>query len=160
FHVLPIEEPPERDVLRILIQVMRQLEQQHRVRFRLDVLPTVLDLTRRYVRHLSFPGKAAVFLRRLAVKYRNGEVTRRDALVEFHEQSGLALSFLDSEQKLDRDEVLAELGKEIIGQPRALEAAADVIGIAKARLNDPDRPLASFLFLGPTGVGKTQCAKA
>ncbi len=160
FHVLPVEEPPERDVLRILIQVMRQLEQQHGVRFRLDVLPTVLDLTRRYVRHLSFPGKAAVFLRRLAVKYRNGEVTRRDALVEFHEQSGLALSLLDSEQKLARDEVLAELGKEIIGQPRALEAAADVIGIAKARLNEPDRPLASFLFLGPTGVGKTQCARA
>src|SRR5262249_45537500 len=36
----------------------------------------------------------------------------------------------------------------------------DVLAIAKARLNDPDRPLASFLFLGPTGVGKTQCARA
>src|SRR5262249_45599468 len=41
-----------------------------------------------------------------------------------------------------------------------LEAADDVIAVAKARLNDPDRPLASFLFLGPTGVGKTQCAKS
>ena len=160
FHVLPVEEPGEQDTLRILIQVMRQLEPKHRARFRLDVLPTVLDLTRRYVRHLSFPGKAAVFLRRLAVKYRNGEVSRTDALVEFHEQSGLSMTFLDSEQKLDRLDVLAALGKEIIGQPRALEASADVIGVAKARLNDPDRPLASFLFLGPTGVGKTQCAKA
>src|SRR5262249_40923978 len=59
-----------------------------------------------------------------------------------------------------REEILEALGKEIIGQPDALGAAADVITVAKARLNDPDRPLGVFLFLGPTGVGKTQCAKA
>lgn len=159
FHLVPVAEPSETDNLRVLIQVVRQLESQHRVRFKLDVLPSVLDLTRRYSRHLAFPGKAALFLRRLAVKYRNGEVTRHEALAEFHEQSGLSMTFLDAEQKLSRADVLKALSADTIGQPRALEVASDVIGIAKARLNDPDRPLASFLFLGPTGVGKTQCAK-
>jgi DNA polymerase III delta prime subunit len=48
----------------------------------------------------------------------------------------------------------------VVGQAEAVEALADVVSIAKARLNDPDRPLAAFLFLGPTGVGKTECAKA
>ena len=48
----------------------------------------------------------------------------------------------------------------MIGQTDAVEALADVVSVAKARLNDPDRPLAAFLFLGPTGVGKTECAKA
>ena len=66
----------------------------------------------------------------------------------------------DPDRKLERGQILQDLGRKIIGQRAALTAAADVISVAKARLNDPDRPLASFLFLGPTGVGKTQCAKA
>ncbi|MBI1918951.1 MAG: ATP-dependent Clp protease ATP-binding subunit [Planctomycetes bacterium] len=160
FHVLPVHEPTERDNLRIQIAVMRQLEGQHRCRFALDVLPAVLDLQRRYVRHLSFPGKAAMFLRRLAVKFRRGDISRDAVLAEFHAQSGLALSFLDTRTKLDPQEVTQALERQVIGQPAALQAAANVVSIAKARLNDPERPLASFLFLGPTGVGKTQCAKA
>jgi ATP-dependent Clp protease ATP-binding subunit ClpC len=52
------------------------------------------------------------------------------------------------------------LSREVIGQRPAVAACADAVTIAKARLNDPARPIASFLFLGPTGVGKTQCAKS
>ncbi len=53
-----------------------------------------------------------------------------------------------------------KLQAQVVGQTEAVEALADVVSVAKARLNDPDRPLAAFLFLGPTGVGKTECAKA
>jgi ATP-dependent Clp protease ATP-binding subunit ClpA len=160
FHRLPLAEPGDEDNLRLLIATTRQLEGQHGTRFDLDVLPTVIDLQRRYARGLSFPGKAALFLRRLAVKYRRGRVGRLEALQEFQAQSGLALGFLDGQVKLRRDDVIAALQQDVVGQARALEACADVLAIAKARLNDPDRPLASFLFLGPTGVGKTQCARA
>jgi ATP-dependent Clp protease ATP-binding subunit ClpA len=160
FHVLPLQEPSGRDVLRILIEVQRQLEMQHRCRFDLDVLSTVLDLQRRYVRHLSFPGKAAMFLRRIAVKNRRFAIERDNVLQEFHLQSGLSLTFLDNREKLAAAEVIKRMENQVIGQPYALQACAEVVSIAKARLNDPERPLASFLFLGPTGVGKTQCAKA
>jgi ATP-dependent Clp protease ATP-binding subunit ClpA len=160
FGVLPVREPTDEHTLRILVAVCRQLEAQHRVTFRLDVLPAVLDLQRRYVRHLAFPGKAAVQMRRLAVKHRGGTVGRATSLIEFHEQSGLAMTLLDGNRTLQREEVLAALREDVTGQQAALEALADVIGIAKARLNDPGRPLASLLFLGPTGVGKTHCAKA
>jgi ATP-dependent Clp protease ATP-binding subunit ClpA len=160
FHLLPVKEPGEEENLRVLISVQRQLEARHRCRFGLEVLPAVLDLQRRYVRGVSFPGKAALFLRRLAVKGRLAGVSRANVLDEFHAQSGLALTFLDSRARLERRQVIEALGRTVIGQDAALEAAADVIAVAKARLNDPDRPLASFLFLGPTGVGKTQCAKS
>src|SRR5262249_42112228 len=143
-----------------LIAVARQLEGLHEVRFGLDVLPTAIDLTRRYVRHQAFPGKTAVVLRRLAVKNRKSEVNRTAALAAFHEQTGLSLALLDTRQKLAGQDVVGALESEIIGQRAALEACADVVSIAKARLNEPDRPLGVFLFLGPTGVGKTQCAKA
>jgi ATP-dependent Clp protease ATP-binding subunit ClpC len=179
FHILPVREPPDADNLRILIGVQRRLEGKHRCGFDLDVLPTVIDLQRRYDRTAAFPGKAARMLTRLAVKAEtnplaDGEpatdkpdpfaptsvVTRDRVLQEFQAQSGLSLAFVDRRARLDRADILAALSAQVIGQAEAVEAAADVIAVAKARLNDPDRPLAAFLFLGPTGVGKTETAKA
>ncbi len=177
FHLLPIGEPTDRDNLQIMIQTQRQDEDRHGCVFDLEVLPTVLDLTRRYVRDAAYPGKAARMLRQLAVrgsqlrrpkeeKARLGEMpprpvlSRQDVYQEFQAQTGLAMQFLDPRGRLERREILEALGDRVVGQPHALEAVADVLAIAKARLNDPDRPLATFLFLGPTGVGKTECAKA
>jgi DNA polymerase III delta prime subunit len=144
-----------------------------------------MDLQRRYDRTAAFPGKAAAVLTRLAVRLSakqeellaaveygttrpsdgydyppRPEVKRDDVLADFAARSGLSLAFLDPKERLDRDDVRDKLQEQVIGQAEAVEALADVVSIAKARLNDPDRPLAAFLFLGPTGVGKTECAKA
>jgi ATP-dependent Clp protease ATP-binding subunit ClpB len=54
----------------------------------------------------------------------------------------------------------AEIGKRVIGQKRAVQAVSDAVRRARAGVSDPDRPTGSFLFLGPTGVGKTELAKA
>jgi ATP-dependent Clp protease ATP-binding subunit ClpB len=53
-----------------------------------------------------------------------------------------------------------ELHKRVIGQDEAVEAVSDAIQRSRAGLSDPNRPIASFMFLGPTGVGKTELAKA
>ena len=160
FHVLPLDPPAEPDNLRILVGALRHLEGRHRCRFGTDVLPVVLDLQRRYAREAEFPGKAVAYLKRLAVKYQDVDVKYPQVIDEFHAQTGLAVTFLDARKRLEREEIVEALRRDVVGQEAALEAAADVLGIAKARLNDPDRPLGSLLFLGPTGVGKTQCAKA
>jgi ATP-dependent Clp protease ATP-binding subunit ClpC len=160
FHLLKIKEPDEDTTFRILLSAMRGLERKHHTAFATEVFPTVMDVQRRYTRDAVFPGKAALFLQQLAVKFRNEQVTRDDVLKEFHAKSGLSVNFLNDETQLARQEVTDALGKEVIGQDAALEACADVVAMAKARLNDTDRPLASFLFLGPTGVGKTQGAKS
>ncbi len=63
----------------------------------------------------------------------------------------------------ERDKLLRmeeELGKRVIGQREAVEAVSNAVRRARAGLNDPNRPLGSFLFLGPTGVGKTELTKA
>ena len=54
----------------------------------------------------------------------------------------------------------AELGKRLIGQSRAVKSVSDAVRRTKAGISDPDRPTGSFLFLGPTGVGKTELAKS
>jgi len=160
FQIVRIEEPNEEKNLHTLLGTRRTLERQHDMRFHADVLPTVIDLTRRYVADAAFPGKAARLLQSLAAKYRVSEVTRADALEEFSARSGLSVSFLDDRSELTYGRVIEALGVEVIGQKEAVTVCADAVTIAKARLNDSIRPIASFLFLGPTGVGKTQCAKA
>lgn len=185
FHIIPVRQPTDADTLRVLVDQQRRLEGKHACAFGLDVLPAVIDQQRRYDRTAAFPGKAAAVLTRLAVRATTNpdelaaevghsatrpadgyelpprpEITRDDVLNDFAARSGLSLAFLDPKQRLDRDGVRDRLQEQVIGQPDAVEALADVVSVAKARLNDPDRPLAAFLFLGPTGVGKTECAKA
>src|SRR5262249_35805331 len=158
FHVLPVREPTEAENLRILIHGQRELEARHRCRFAIEALPAAIDLQRRYARPSAFPGKAAIFLRRLAVKSPDKPVGRAEVLAEFQAKSGLRLAFLDDRAGLERAEIFEALRRQIIGQDAALGVATDVVSIARARLNEPDRPLAALLFLGPTGVGKTQTA--
>jgi ATP-dependent Clp protease ATP-binding subunit ClpA len=160
FQIVRIEEPNEEKNLHTLLGTRRTLERQHDTRFHADVLPAVIDLTRRYVADAAFPGKAARLLQSLAAKHKTSEVTRAEALEEFSASSGLSVSFLDDRSQLDYARVIEALSAEVIGQEEAVTACADAVTIAKARLNDSIRPIASFLFLGPTGVGKTQCAKA
>ena len=160
FKVIPVREPTEHENLLTLLGYRRMLEQQRRCNFHLEVLPSVIDLTRRYMSDAAFPGKAAMFLQTLAAKHKESDVTRADTLSEFSERSGLNVRFLDERVELNHEEVVEALSREVVGQRTAVAACADAVTIAKARLNDPVRPIASFLFLGPTGVGKTQCAKS
>jgi ATP-dependent Clp protease ATP-binding subunit ClpA len=159
FHVLSVREPGEAQSRRILMHVVRGQEDRHRSRFAVEALPTAMELGRRYVRDQAMPGKAAALLSHLAMKYRERDVTRETVLAEFAARSGLSVSFLDARARLERREVAEALGRDIIGQEAALAALADVVAVAKARLNDPGRPLGTLLFLGPTGVGKTAAAK-
>src|SRR6266545_564239 len=160
FHVIPIHEPPEPETLRVLVSVTRQLETQHRCEFELSVVPTVCDLHRRLERDAAFPGKAAGSLRRLAVRFAGARIGRDQALDEFHNRSGLDLAFLDHGMALSRRLIVDGLRARVVGQDHAMEAFADILVTLKARLNDPGRPLGTLLLLGPTGVGKTQSAKA
>ena len=63
----------------------------------------------------------------------------------------------EREKLLQMEELL---GKRVIGQANAIEAVSKAVRRARAGLQDPNRPLGSFLFLGPTGVGKTELTKA
>lgn len=159
FDVLPIAEPAEAETFRILVNVVRQLETRYRSAFEVQVVPAVYELHRRFAPDAAFPGKAAGFLRRLAVRYAGHAIGREQALEEFQQQSGLQLALLDEHRSVSRPEILEALRAGLKGQDHALEAFADVLVTLKARLNDPRRPLATLLLLGPTGVGKTQSAK-
>ena len=160
FHVLRIAEMGDGDTRRVMWQVQRQLEGTSHCRFALETLPAVVQLQRSYVHGSAFPGKGAAFLRRLAEKHPQIEIGVSEVVEEFHRQTGLSLDLLDDRRRMKRESIVAQLRTKIVGQDEAVQAAADVVTAAKARLTPPGRPLATLLFWGPTGVGKTQCAKA
>ncbi len=159
FHLVRLNDTNDDETLRILLSVRRELEYKFKCQFDLDSLPTALDLQRRYNREASFPGKAASFLQQIGNKFQDSKISRDNVLQEFEAKSGMKVAFLDDRSILERSEILRKISEGVIGQKQAVAAAADVISIAKSRLNDTSRPIASFLFLGATGVGKTEAAK-
>jgi len=160
FQILRVDEPAEETSQLILLDTIRRLETEHQCRFSPKTLPLVIDLTRRYMSHAAMPGKAVSLLSQLAINQAKRPVAPIHALHMLQQSSGMLLNMLDPGAKLQRSQLLAALQRRIIGQPHAIEVLADVMSIAKSRLNDPQRPLATMLFLGPTGVGKTETAKA
>jgi ATP-dependent Clp protease ATP-binding subunit ClpA len=160
FHIVRVEETDPPTTLRVLLALVRQLERSHGCRFELDVLPETIDLCRHFRPEAAFPGKAADVLLRLAARRRHQEITREHVLEDFRAYCGLERRFLDQRTTLERKSIVEGLGEMLVGQRTAVEAAADVLSLAKAGIQDPRRPLGSLLLLGPTGVGKTQCAKA
>ncbi|MFZ5890809.1 MAG: AAA family ATPase [Myxococcota bacterium] len=127
------------------------------------------DAVRRLVRHLglyqrasAFPGKAFGFLEWLAKTSPAApprQATVRDVDRLFSKYSGLSERLVSDSERLAAPDIAAVLSQRVVGQQRACESAAAVIARFKAGVNDPEKPLGSLLFVGPTGVGKTELAK-
>ncbi len=157
FHIPPVNEV---NTLQILIHHSRVLEDRYRCTIEALAFQPILNLTRRYLRQSVFPGKAVQFLSRLTRKYSGEKISEKIVLQDFSEMSGFSVGFLDSSIRLSREEIEKNLQEKVIGQSNAVKALTDSIIIAKAAIQDAQRPLGSFLFLGTTGVGKTEMAKA
>lgn len=160
FDVLPVTETNTELTGRIVLATRRTLEQEFRCQFSVESMPAILEIERRYSADAAFPGKAVRFMKELALIRRGNDVTRDHVLDEFHRRTGLSSRFLDPRQRLQRQEIVDALSAEVVGQAQPVAAVADILSIAKARLNDTGRPMGSLLFVGPTGVGKTQLARA
>jgi ATP-dependent Clp protease ATP-binding subunit ClpC len=120
-------------------------------------------LFQRFMPYQVFPGKTPAFLIELceqASRAKRKAVAKNDVIVAFARRTGLPELFLRDEIPLANKDVVATLTAEVIGQPAAVQTAANLISVFKAGVNDPARPVGVLLFAGPTGVGKTELAKA
>ena len=93
-------------------------------------------------------------------KFLKEEVTDEDISEVVSEWTGIPVSALMESERTRLTRLEELLGQRVIGQDPALKAVANAVRRARAGLQDPDRPIGSFLFLGPTGVGKTETARA
>jgi ATP-dependent Clp protease ATP-binding subunit ClpC len=132
------------------------------------MVPTAVDLARRFLPYRAFPGKAVRLLEELRVAHDAGRDARGAGAVlgttelyaSFSWATGIPLALLDDQRAISRDDVVTELRRRMVGQDTAVRRVADAICVAKARLQPADKPLASLLFVGPSGVGKTELARS
>ncbi|MBI3722629.1 ATP-dependent Clp protease ATP-binding subunit, partial [bacterium] len=179
FRRLPVRELSPEETLEVLRRSSGALARAHGVSFAPAALSACVDLTRRFMPGRRLPGKASALLARVveersSKERRNHEdtktrrearrsdsidVSRDDVVLELAKQTGLPEVVLRDELPLERDALRAELEESVVEQPHAAAALADAVVLVKTGLNDPKKPAAVYLFVGPTGVGKTESAR-
>jgi len=132
----------------------------------------LVELVDRYQPYQTFPGKAVRLFEELRAIHehrspreedREGEadlIGEREVLETFALQSGIPLFLLRQDRALKLEQVLGRLGARLVGQEPAVRRVAETICMVKANLQPAGKPLATFLFVGPTGVGKTELARS
>ncbi len=130
-----------------------------------DSAAAALDLLHRlhlrYATYSANPGRPLRFLKNLlADQFPEKIITEAGVTAGFSRETGLPLMLLDDRVPLNLEETRKWFAGRVIGQPEALDRVLDLLAMIKARLARPGKPLASFLFIGPTGTGKTELAKA
>jgi len=128
-----------------------------------EVLRATIEYGGQFFPSLAQPGAALKLLKSAAAHVREAEkeaVESSDVLATLSTLTGIPTAILDPSRPLGLDRVQAFLSERVLGQEEAVEALVERIALVKAGLTDPTRPLGVFLFVGPTGTGKTELAKA
>ena len=162
FQALTIEEPSPAAGRRILERFARATISADVAPLTPEALDTLDRLHRRYAAYSVYPGRPLRFLRNLLDDRPVHPVAVNTSLVTqaFARETGLPLFLIDEQVQLDLPAARTWLTERIIGQPEAVDLVVDLLATVKAGLTRPRKPIASLLFIGPTGVGKTETAKA
>jgi ATP-dependent Clp protease ATP-binding subunit ClpC len=122
------------------------------------LLERLVELADFYSSGAAQPGRAVGLLRRLLAA--PGALSERAILSTVSTSTGIPIDFLDDGVPLDRGKVRAFFEARVMGQPEAVDAVVDLVTLVKAGLTDPLKPFGVLFFVGPTGVGKTELARA
>jgi len=159
FTVVRVEEPPSAACDIILKRYTEVGPCGARKSLAPLTLETLSRLHRRYATYSAWPGRPLRFLDNLLRDSAADTVAPDDVLRHFTRETGLPRFLLDPEMAFEPAEVTAWFSRRVIGQPEAVALLVDLLSTIKAGLARPGRPLASLLFIGPTGVGKTELAR-
>ncbi len=166
FQSLLIEEPKEEETLEILKGRKALYEKHHGLTIGEDAITAAVKLSRRYISDRLWPDKALDLLDEACAAARldqpEGELTVSAEQIA-HTVSlwtGVPLDQLTKEEGLRLSELESVIHERVIGQEEAVSSLCKAIRRSRVGLKDPKRPIGSFLFLGPTGVGKTELSKA
>lgn len=164
FQQLNVEEPSAERGRNILLSVaLAERGDKHAAAadVELESIERTDQLHRRYASYSAYPGRPVRFLKNLLQDRRNAApLTAEEVTAAFSRETGLPRVLLDEQATLDLDATRAWFSSRVIGQPDAVDLIVDLLATVKAGLTRPRKPIASLLFIGPTGVGKTEMAKS
>lgn len=166
FQKIDIDEPSIEDTYNILCGLKPKLEEHHNLKYDDDALHLAVELAERYIPDRFLPDKAidivdeaGAFQRLQSKDKRKNQITIKEIEEIVADMARVPTNQISKSEKdvlvnLDRDLKLV-----IFGQDKAIESLVDAIKISRSGLSNINKPVGSFLFAGPTGVGKTEVTK-
>ena len=165
FAKVDVAEPSIEDTFKILKGIQHKYEDYHSIAFSDKALQTAIDLSVKYIHDRFLPDKAMDIIDDAGASFmlrgkKDMEITSKDITDIVSRMLKLPPSSLDTDDTKMLKKLSTNLEKQIIGQDHAIAQLSRAIKRAYAGLNGEDKPIGSFLFVGPTGVGKTALSKA
>ncbi|HUN27427.1 MAG TPA: ATP-dependent Clp protease ATP-binding subunit ClpA [Steroidobacteraceae bacterium] len=166
FQKIDVTEPSVQETIEILQGLKTRFEEHHAVKYADDALKAAAELAARHINERHLPDKAIDVVDEAGARLRLKPLSEREDTVEVRHIEDVvarmaripAKSVSSSDRELLKN-LERNLKLVIFGQDRAIEALAASIKMARSGLGDQTRPVGSFLFAGPTGVGKTEVTR-
>jgi ATP-dependent Clp protease ATP-binding subunit ClpA len=166
FQKIDIYEPSVEDTVKILHGLKACFENHHKVRYTAEALRAAVELSARFINDRKLPDKAIDVIDEvgaarmlLPLNKRRTTVTVRDVEEVVAKIARIPPKSVSSDDKKALSTLERDLKTVVFGQDQAITALASAIKLSRAGLREPEKPIGSYLFSGPTGVGKTEVAR-
>ena len=164
FQKINVREPQSPVLEEIIQKKVEYLAWSQQLSIQKVAIQEAIRLNRRFTPYAGMPGKPIRFLESLLLNQKVGgqaaeDISRKEVLAQFCEETGMPQFIIDPDIPLNISQVKTQFNDQLYGQEAAVNQVADVLATVKAALTKLEKPIASFLFVGPTGVGKTELAK-
>ena len=166
FQKIDVNEPSVEDTIKILKGLKPYYEQHHRVRYTNEAIKSAVELAARYINDRKLPDKAIDVIDEvgaaqmlLPVSKRKKTITVKDVEAVVAKIARIPPKTVSTDDKALLQTLERDLKTVVFGQDKAIESLSAAIKLARAGLREPEKPIGSYLFSGPTGVGKTEVAR-
>ena len=165
FQKIDVDEPSVEDSVKILNGLKKYYEDFHKVSFDEDCSNEAVNLSKKYLLNMKLPDKAIDIIDeagasiKINEKRKEKKVSTKDIQKTVSKIANIPESSINANEKVKIKNLERDLRTLIFGQDKAVKTVSDSIKMAKAGLRNKDKTIGSFLFSGPTGVGKTELAK-
>ena len=161
---ITINEPDKNQTIQILEAHVGYVEHKNKVYFTYEAIEKIFDLASRYMPDSYLPKKAIDMMDEVGIMVSQARradrlVRAEDVAVLVSKKTNIPLTQVSAQESTKLMNIEAEIHERIIGQNEAVTAVGAALRRARAELRDKKRPIVNLLFLGPTGVGKTELAK-
>jgi ATP-dependent Clp protease ATP-binding subunit ClpA len=164
FQRVTVGEPDDATAIKILMGLKKYYEKHHGVKINKQAIVDAVKYSVKYMSDKKLPDKAIDLIDCACARFKvkdeeNGVVDHDEIVFEVSKITGLPLDQIASKESRNLKDLDKNLRSKVYGQEKAIETLLDKIYIAQAGLKALNKPVGSFLFAGPTGVGKTEVAK-